>query len=146
MKTLFKFVIGLVFITMCLVLVCAGCSENPVNPIQSDKTQDTISIGIVSNYGYCDSLGCYGESVFLFYKITLARSLSYIDTLSTLDSYLVTETGLVLPFENNLLYYYSTCNAYISIGSNYIYFNGQGVDTLNLDFNTHYRFDYGKYN
>jgi len=45
MKTLFKFVIGLVFITMCLVLVCAGCAENPVAekyPVKTGITEQCV--------------------------------------------------------------------------------------------------------
>ena len=65
--TIFK--IALLIIAIIVGFMYYGCESNPCDPVEKETHKGVYaSVTIVQEYGYCDSNGCYGESVILYNK------------------------------------------------------------------------------
>ena len=134
MKNFILFTVILLFFALCVL--CIGCSENPVSPVTDS---DTLTFSIFAEYGYCDSIACYGQSIILC-QIFVTNSACYVDTLTTLDSIIVA-FGRKLPLKYYLTLYNGSGN--ININDQTLTFSGTGIDTtLRLNFNQSYIFNY----
>ena len=128
------------YLIFILFVFLIGCSENPVSPVTDALVHsDTFVFSIFAEYGYCDSIACYGQSIML-YQTSVTNSACYVDTLTTLDSIIVAY-GRKLPFKHYLTLYNGSGN--ININDQTLTFSGTGIDTtLRLDFNQSYIFNY----
>ena len=131
-----------------LILIFAvliiGCESNPIIPTQTDAHKGVYaSVNIFQEYGYCDSLGCYGESVLLYDRtitdwVTVAERFNTQDYIKIMNGIKYETTGYVLVYNTN-----TTCELEI-IGTDIgICFTENGTLKIDLNYLTNYKILWG---
>ena len=130
------------YIYLILIVLIIGCSENPINPIEKDRSVNS-SITIFQDYGYCDSSGCYGESVIIYNRaiddfVMVAEDFNTESYIRIIGGKKYSCNGFTLVYETN-----NECTLEI-IGTDIgICFMDTGELKINLDYNTNYKILWG---
>ena len=142
MKTIYKVV--LLIVAIIVGFMYYGCESNPCDPVEEDsKNSINISVTIMQDYGYCDSNGCYGESVIL-YNRTIDELIMVAESFDT-ESYLRIIGGKKYSCNGFTLVYYTNIECTLEIiGTDIgICFVDEGQLKINLDYNTNYKILWG---
>jgi len=131
-------------ILVILAFILIGCSNNPINPVETDSNDSVYaSVTIMQDYGYCDSNGCYGESVIIYNRtindfVTINELFNTEGYLRIIGGIKYSCNGFTLVYETN-----HDCTLEI-IGTNEsICFNGSGQVKIILNYNTNYNILWG---
>ena len=141
MKIIFK--IALLIIAIIVGFMYYGCESNPCDPVEDSKNSVYASVMIFQEYGYCDSTGCYGESVLLYEK-TIDELIMIAENFNTQDYYRImngvkySTTAFVVSYNTN-----TECTLDIIGTNNGICFIREGFLKIDLNYNTNYKILWG---
>jgi len=130
-------------LVIAIIVGFIGCESNPCDPVEESKDSVYASVMIVQEYGYCDSTGCYGESVFLYEK-TIDDWVTVYEDFNTEDYYRImngvkySTTAFIIFYDTN-----TECTLDIIGTENGICFVKEGSLKIDLDYNQNYKIQWG---
>ena len=139
--TIFK--IALLIIAIIVGFMYYGCESNPCDPVEDSKNSVYASVMIFQEYGYCDSTGCYGESVLLYEK-TIDELIMIAENFNTQDYYRImngvkySTTAFVIFYDTN-----TECTLDIIGTGEGICFVKEGSLKIDLNYNQNYKILWG---
>ena len=139
--TIFK--IALLIIAIIVGFMYYGCESNPCDPVEDSKNSVYASVMVVQEYGYCDSTGCYGESVLLYEKtindwVMVAENFNTQDYYRIMNGIKYSTTAFVIFYDSDI-----ECTLDIIGTNNGICFIGEGSLKIDLNYNTNYIIQWG---
>ena len=133
-----------ILIVIIFLMGIIGCENNPINPVETDEKDSVYaSVMIVQDYGYCDSTGCYGESVLLYTK-DIDDWVMVFENFNTQDYYRIingvkySTAAFILFYDTN-----TECTLDIIGTNNGICFIKKGSLKIDLNYNTNYNILWG---
>ena len=130
-------------LVIAIIVGFIGCESNPCDPVEEPKNSVFASVMIFQDYGYCDSTGCYGESVLLYEK-TIDDKVMVFENFDTQDYYRImngikySTTAFVIFYNTN-----TECTLDIIGTNNGICFIREGQLKIDLNYNTNYNILWG---
>ena len=130
-------------LVIAIIVGFIGCESNPCDPVEESKDSVYASVMIVQEYEYCDSTGCYGESVFLYEKsiddwVTVYEDFNTEDYYRIMNGVKYSTTAFIIFYDTN-----TECTLDIIGSENGICFVKEGSLKIDLDYNQNYKIQWG---